>query len=217
MGPPEPSASKVIAKPAGAYHHGALRQALVDAALEIIERRGPKALSMRAVARRAGVSSAAPYRHFCSRDELLAAVSEEGFSTLAEHIREAIAAHPDAPLARFGETGVAYVRFAAAHPAHYAVMCTPGLFDKTAHPSVQAAASDALALLFEAIADCQSSGLVRSDPPADLAMVAWSAVHGLASLISSGQLSALGLASRDVDSLARTLALSLLSGMRTRG
>ncbi len=215
--PDQPDSADGIEKPAGAYHHGDLRRALIDAALEHIEREGPKELSLRAVARRAGVSSAAPYRHFASRDALLAAVAEEGFQTLADGIRKAAAAFPDDPLARLRESGVAYVLFAAAHPAHYSVMWAPGLFEQTAHPSFRAAANDALSLLFEAITDCQRAGLARPDPPAELAMVAWSGVHGLASLISNGQLKALGLASKDVEALARYLSLALLSGVRTNG
>jgi len=212
-----PASEDSIEKPVGAYHHGDLRRALIEAALEHIERDGPKELSLRSVARRAGVSSAAPYRHFPSRDALLAAVAEEGFRTLAEGIREAAAAHPDDPLARLREAGVAYVLFAAAHPAHYSVMWAPGLFEQADHPSFRVAAADALSLLFDAITDCQHAGLVRDDPLPQLAMVAWSGVHGLASLISNGQLSALGLGSHDVEALARYLSVALLAGVCTDG
>jgi AcrR family transcriptional regulator len=124
------NSAPALRKPKGSYHHGNLRRALIDAALGLIEKEGPASLSLREVARRAGVSTAAPYRHFPSREALLAAVAEEGFRLLGDEIRRAIAAHDDAPRC-LGEAGIAYVLFAAAHPSRYNVMLSPELADRT--------------------------------------------------------------------------------------
>src|SRR6201996_8790448 len=102
------------------YHHGDLRRALLRAAIAILEREGPSALSLRAVAREAGVSPAAPYHHFKDKSELLGAIAKEGFEKLKNVLAEAFA------VAGCDETrsalGVAYVEFSRAHPALYRVM-----------------------------------------------------------------------------------------------
>ncbi len=103
------------------YHHGDLRRALIDAASRLLEAEGPSALSLRAVAREAGVSPAAPYHHFKDKGELLEAVAHEGWTLLDEALAKAKAnaASPDKAL---NELGVAYVCFARENPALYRVM-----------------------------------------------------------------------------------------------
>ena len=202
-----------IAKPDGAYHHGNLRKALVDAALELIAAGDPGELSLRAVARRAGVSTAAPYRHFDSREALLAAVAEEGFRGLAAAMRGASAAHRHDPIATFREAGVGYVLFAHANPAHYTVMFSPDLGDRSAYPDLAVSAADAMSVLKDAIAGCQRAGLIAAGDPREVALAAWSSVHGLASLIAAGQIDVLGFDEAGVEGIARRVAASLLSGV----
>src|SRR5437879_2813384 len=96
------------------YHHGNLRQALVDAALELIEERGVSALTLREVARRVGVTHAAPQRHFADRAALVAAVAEEGFRGLGAHVA-VVRASARTPAQRLRALGVAYVEYALAH------------------------------------------------------------------------------------------------------
>ena len=101
------------------YHHGDLRRALIDAARQVLERDGPQALSLRAVAREAGVSPAAPYHHFKDKSDLLSALAEEGFHSLGE----ALKASAEGVTENFLTTiGLAYVKFARSHPALYRVM-----------------------------------------------------------------------------------------------
>ena len=104
-----------------AYHHGDLQRALVDAARALLEREGPSALSLRAVAREAGVSPAAPYHHFKDKAELLAAVARQGWDLLDHGLSAAIQTG-GSPHARMTELGVAYVAFARRNPALYRVM-----------------------------------------------------------------------------------------------
>lgn len=169
------------------YHHGNLRRALLDAALRLVQTESPKALTLRAVARLAGVSQTAPYRHFADKDALLAAVAEEGFRDMAAAMRQAIAVH-DEPLARFRALGLTYVEFAAGHPLHFRLMFGRELADRAAQPSLAEAASETFALLTESVIECQRSGLVREGNPDHLAVAAWSTVHGLAALVVNGQL-----------------------------
>ena len=195
----------------GSYHHGNLRRALIEAGLQLIEKEGPAGLSLRAVARRAGVSTAAPYRHIPSREALLAAVAEEGFRLLGEELRLAIAAHDD-PARRLGEAGIAYVRFAAAHPSRYNVMFGAELADRTAHPSLQAAADDASRVLLGAIHDYQEAGWMRPRDPGELALSAWSSMHGLASLITSGHVGVAGSDPARIEEITRAVVRSLVPG-----
>lgn len=210
---PRPGATQRARKPRGAYHHGDLRRALIEAALALLKDHDPRQLSLRELARRAGVSTAAPYRHFSSKADVLAAVAEEGFRGLAAAMRAQIAAAPADPLARFREAGVGYVLFAHAHPAHYRVMFGPELVEKSAHPDLAGAALDAFDVLMQAIGNCVRAGALPAGDTQRVALAAWAGVHGLASLISAGQLEVLQFHTRRIEDLARDVATALLGGV----
>ena len=193
------------------YHHGDLPQALLDAALWIVETQGTEALTLRAVARLAGVSQAAPYRHFANKEALLAAVAEEGFRSLMTAMRQSVQACGDIPLARLRAVGIGYVTFATSHPSHFRVMFGHGMADRSAFPTLRQVASDTLAMVVAAIADCQRTGLVRSEEPAaDLALTAWSSVHGLSALLVEGVLD------RPVAEVAEMVTRDLFLGLGVR-
>ncbi len=158
-----------------AYHHGDLRRALLDAAATLLAEHGAEGVSLREAARRAGVSHNAPYRHFPTREALLAALAEEGFARLAALLESAA---PAAKETRLAAVGRAYLAFAAASPALFLLMFGPGL-RKQAHPDLAAAARRAMDAL-------------RAAMPPDSArhhtIGAWALVHGLAHLIVDGQL-----------------------------
>src|SRR5580700_499145 len=103
------------------YHHGNLREALLSAALRLISEVGPTAFTLREVARRAGVSHNAPYRHFRDRDDLMAAVSTEGYGELTRTMQEAVEPESNS-LARLKQAGLGYVKFALRRPEHFTVM-----------------------------------------------------------------------------------------------
>ena len=212
MAPRRP-ARRSVRPPAGRrkrYHHGDLRRALVDAALRLVEREGPSGLTLRAAARLAGVSQAAPYRHFADKQALLAAVAEEGFRAMTGAMRTATSPLRDEPLLRFRALGLAYVGFARGHPAHFRVMFGPELADRSTHPSLAEAAAEAFTLLVDAIADCQRAGLAREGDPGEFAVTAWSTVHGLSALIVNGQLEARGVQADEVgERVTRDLFLGL--------
>ncbi len=195
------------------YHHGDLRRALLDAALRLAESEGPVALTLRAAARLAGVSQAAPYRHFADKQALLAAVAEEGFRAMTVAMRRAMHAHEDEPLPKFRALGLSYVEFARSHPAHFRVMFGPELADRSTHPSLAEAAAEAFKLLVASIADCQKGGFAREGDPEELAVTAWSTVHGLSALIVNGQLGTRG---APIDELGERVTQNLFLGLGPR-
>ena len=158
------------------YHHGNLRPALISAAIGEIEESGPAAMSLRAVARRAGVTHAAATYHFGDRAGLLTAVAAEGYRLLAEALRGA-----QETRGSFLEVGVAYVRFAVTHRAHFEVMYRPELYHRD-DAELGLARSAAATLLY---------GTGEIDPERmAYGVAAWSIVHGLATLWLNGNLPA---------------------------
>ena len=173
------------------YHHGALRDELLSASLRLIAAEGIGAVSLRRVAREAGVSPGAPYHHFADRATLLAALSEQGFLMLAGEFAVARAATTGAgggPAEVLGALVRGYVGFAQRQPAYFRLMFRPELFEPDSHPGVKAAEHAAEACLEETVADCVRAGLVPAARAGDLAVAAWSLGHGLASLWLDGQL-----------------------------
>jgi len=159
----------------------------LKAAAALVAERGPQGFSLREVARRARVSEAAPYWHFAGKEALLAGVAEEGFVALAALMAEVCERVKD-PDRQLQELGVAYVRFALAHPSHLRVMFGPEIRDKNAHPTLKAAGDRAFGLLVSAISDGQRAGRVQQGDTEELAVAAWALVHGLSALIIDGQL-----------------------------
>jgi AcrR family transcriptional regulator len=167
------STTPASSKDARPYHHGDLPRVLLDAAVEAIGEVGPAAVSLRDLARRAGVSHAAPAHHFGDKAGLLTAVAADGFQRLAATLRDAYR-----ETGSFLEVGVAYVRFAVTHRAHFEVMFRPELY-RTDDPDLLRARDMARSLLYPPAADA-ASGSDRIVVGA--AVAAWSLMHGLATL-----------------------------------
>lgn len=169
-----------------------LREACVREALAVIEAEGAEKLSLREVARRLGVSHQAPYKHFPSRDHLLAEIVARAFDSFAHALdSRPPAADPEADLAGMCR---AYLDFAASHPLQFRLMFGAMLPDPDAHPEMLASARHAFGLLAQAIArlPAHSAAPVPQDVALD-ALFAWAAVHGLASILRSGALAKLEL------------------------
>ncbi len=162
------------------YHHGNLREALLQAALQLVGEVGPAGFTLREVARRAGVSHNAPYRHFPNKDELLAAVAAQGFHELGEAMAGAAQAGSTA-LERLQRSGCAYVAFALRRPEHFTVMFDAPVV-KSKNPASVEAGEKAYAMLVSFVEDCQKSGELPPGEPMARALVAWSLVHGIAKL-----------------------------------
>jgi AcrR family transcriptional regulator len=185
------------------YHHGDLRAALIQAGLAILAEEGTQALTLRAAARRAGVSHNAPYRHFADKESLLAAIAEEGFLELAVRLEEARARAGPAARAQLEESGWAYVRFGTAHPDHLRVMFGGLVPDPSTHPGLLVASIRAFDLLVAIIRAGQEAGALIAGEPRQLALTAWAIVHGLALLLSNRQVPQVLLQSHDQEQLVR--------------
>ncbi|MHC3470632.1 TetR/AcrR family transcriptional regulator [Streptomyces sp. 7R007] len=196
MAPAETDDAKTTKPSNRPYHHGDLRRAVLSAALEVIAAEGPGALSLRDLARRAGVSHAAPAHHFKDRTGLLTAIAAEGFGLLAATLAEA---------ADLKDAGVRYVRFARAHPAHFQVMFTPGLLraDDLELTTARALAADALR---HAVSAVRAEDFGIDSRLAGVA--AWSLAHGFATLLLGSNLEG-SVGDRDPEEVFRALTATL--------
>lgn len=164
-----------------------LREQVLSASLELIEKEGVAALSLREVARRAGVSHQAPYHHFGSKDALVAELVARGYTQLSEML-EAAEKSRGAPSRRLRLAGRAYVDFALRHPAAFRIMFRPELADFSACPSAEAAGSRAYSVLVRLVEETFGGRRVPRDRLDALVTMNWSMVHGLASLVLDGSL-----------------------------
>jgi AcrR family transcriptional regulator len=171
------------------YHHGDLKNALIQAGIEILFEEGIGALSLRKAASRAGVSHAAPYAHFNDKQGLIAAISTEGFRQLHEQIGAAIEADPGAPGNQLIEAANAYAQFALEKQALYKIMFS-GILEKEAeYPDFVSTSRDNFQQLVRLVRDCQQAGVLRAGPEDVLALSIWSLMHGFVALLLENQIS----------------------------
>lgn len=164
------------------YHHPDLRQTLIDAAINLINEKGISDLSLRQLARQVGVSHNAPYRHFETKQALLMAVAEEGFAALRDTLLKAKTASRENPSEQLSAIGIAYVKFALTHPAHYQVMFGDYRNHCCESASLAEVSKQAFGVLVNIIQEGQDQGIFREGDTINLARVAWSLVHGQAML-----------------------------------
>ena len=175
------------ARPAkAAYHHGNLRAACLEAAGRLLAAKGQRGVTLRAVARAAGVSEAAPYRHFRDKHAMLAGVAAAGFHELARTLRRAAQRGRGREPGSLAAMAQAYVRFAEARPALYRLMLSPAVSGSD-HPALGQAAREGFAVLVGAIAAAQRAGTLRMGNQQELAFVVFALVHGLADLVVERQ------------------------------
>lgn len=190
-----------------------LKDALIEEAFSIIEEKGVEHLSLRDVARRLGVSHQAPYKHFPSRDHILAAVVARCFSDFADYL-EARPVSPE-PFEDLGRMGLAYLEFARSNPLQYRLMFNTALPDGTEHRHMLDQAQYAFSILRDKLGTMQLRDPHHriSDPAKHDALFIWSALHGLASLMQSDVTSTIGLDESEravaVERLMRRLSLAL--------
>jgi AcrR family transcriptional regulator len=164
------------------YHHGDLRPALVDAAIDVIAERGVRDFSMAEASRRLGVTTAAPYRHFADRDELLAAVAARGLTVFAAML-SAVADAADTPARRLAAMAGAYVRFAAQQRPLFDTLFSSGV-DKSRHPELQRAWEPVDALLAAVVLEVCDGDTAEADVLSDAIEAS---AHGYAMLLNDGE------------------------------
>jgi AcrR family transcriptional regulator len=172
--------------PRRGYHHGNLREALIESALSLIGEKGPAGFTIAEAARSAGVSPAAPYRHFRDREELMADVARLGFERFANDLEKAWHGGNPSPLEALQNVGRAYLAFARNEPAYYAAMFETGL-PRTANTALEQSAARAFDALHTATKKVTEKLPEESRPPAHMvALHIWSMSHGIASLFGRG-------------------------------
>lgn len=168
------------------YHHGNLREALIEAALDLIGKKGPAGFSFAEAARSAGVSPAAPYRHYRDRDALMADVARQGFERFEAFLGNAWSGGRPDTLTALSNVGRAYLAFARTEPAYYSAMFEAGL-PTDRHPELRQAADRAFAIVRTASeALCETLPAAERPPPLMVALHIWALAHGIASLFARG-------------------------------
>ncbi len=191
-----------MAKKKGPYHHGDLKAALIEAALQLVRKKGPRGFTLNEASRTAGVSVSAPYNHFKDKDALLIEIVLLGNHTLEKELRAAVDT-ADAPREKLLAVYLAYVSFAERHPDFFAVMFQSGI-DKTPYPEAQAAGTRA----FEVAATLAAQIEAVQAAAEQLALAIWTMAHGFATLSVEGAIAHVPVATEKV--LAGDLARRLL-------
>ncbi len=200
------------ANKSGKYHHGDLRHAVIDTALQIIAEQGIESLTLREIAQRIGVSRMAPYRHFENKAVLLVTLAEEGFQSLFTCTQAALAQSPPDLLTRLQAACVAYILYAVDNPVHYRVMFDSSLSNRKIYPSLYAAALQNFNCLMKIIIECQQNKLIRPGDAQEIAQIHWSLLHGLSMLYIDRQFATMGCA--PIEELANSAMQSLIGGLK---
>lgn len=204
-------------RPGKTYHHGDLRSGLLSAAAALLEDKGIAALSLREVAKAAGVSHAAPYRHFRDKAALIEALAAEAFEHLAAGCERARQSYPDDPARQLVEAGLSYLLFSVERPAVVQLMFGGVLSLDDCGDELRAVAVRAWESLVTLVRDGQAAGIYRDADTHDLTLVAWSTVYGLSLMINSGLMPRPVKTHAEQRELGETVAGLLLSGMLARG
>jgi AcrR family transcriptional regulator len=199
------------------YHHGNLRQALLEAALDLAQRHGPERVSVREAARLVGVSPGAPFRHFPNRRALMTALAEEAGERLRIEVRKSMGgARRSSPLQRLRDLGRGYVQWAMRHPSHFRILSARDQIDLDGSPALRTSIGEVRGLTEQTLDEAQRQGEV--DPAhavAALALLSRATAYGLARMQQDGHLAQWGVAPGD-EAAAMTATLDLLIDLMRR-
>jgi AcrR family transcriptional regulator len=208
---------RVARKPDDAYQHGNLREALIQAGLKLLSEGGVEKLSLRAAAQLAGVSHAAPYRHFRDKNALVAAIAEQGYRLLTARMQEEEKRVTSGDLrARLTAIGVGYVAFAIEHPGYFRVIFGGLACADAVTPELKAAGAASYQVLRGLIDEGVAGGVLRAEDPDELALAAWSLVHGLGMLAIDGALAPRIAGAGAFKRMAERLTILLQEGLLPR-
>jgi AcrR family transcriptional regulator len=205
-----------LAKDPAEYHHGNLRQALVETGLLLIREQGLDALSLREAARKAGVSEAAPYRHFSNKESLLAAIAADGFLKLHEKLERA-GTPGSSPVDLLQARAWAYVEFALEETDHFQTMYTSSLTPPHAkkHPELVQTGMRPIESVIAVINECKKDGSIYPEADSQSAAIQLlSAIHGLTMLLVGHQMEAFGVTPAKARPVVRGLIDTVLGGLR---
>src|SRR3954452_7258953 len=221
-----PAAKSSAAKPrrrvsrasaAKPYHHGDLRRVLIDAALQLVGEGGPDAVSVREAARRAGVSPAARFRHFPSRDALMTAVAEEAQRRFRAEIEVALSEAPAGdPLARFRCLGLAYLRWALRNPTHFEIISSRRFFDHDRAANVSRDNTELIDMTERALAEAFARGQLRASDLKQVQIAGRALVYGFARMNIDGHFPRWGVAEAEAERAAAGILDLFIEGIARR-
>lgn len=171
------------------YHHGDLKNALIEAGIKILSKEGVGGLSLRKVAKQAGVSHSAPYAHFTDKQSLIAAISTEGFKQLYAELDAAISSNAGDPKQQLMGGAWAYVEFAMNNTDTFKIMFSGALEKEKAYPAFVEISHKTFERVADIVSACQDVGVLRPAPVEIMAVSVWGQLHGIISLILEGQVS----------------------------
>ncbi len=202
------AAKKTAARP---HHHGDLKQTLVRVAIEYLKEGTADDMSLRELARRAGVSQAAPYRHFSDKDHLLAMIAADGFHKLGDFIKDAMESHPDKVEEQFFASCRGYLQMALEYPEHFKLITSSAVSQEYFFQTreLYLAAQRSFYFLVRMIVNCQKQKLIGQGCPVRRALHCWSTVHGFSALYSLGRLGWLGVNPESAAAALKGLMLGL--------
>lgn len=195
------------------YHHGSLRQALIEAALPVLKKKGIVGLSLRELAAELGVSHGAPYRHFKNKTALLEAIAVTGFNALQDICRKAMQDFPDDPRQQLYQAGMDYIFYVARNPEIADLMFRPGLSREESNTELQQAVNSAVGSLAAIIENGKQRKLYGDHQTMDLVLTSLSTVHGLAMFIAGGMLIDPASPESSIEALGKRVYNILLHGM----
>ena len=199
------------------YHHGDLRRALVDAALQLVGEGGPDAFSVREAARRAGVSPGAPFRHFKSREALMNAVAEEAQRRFRAEIEATLQQAPvDDPLRRFRHLGIAYVRWAMCNPTHFEIISSRRFFDHEKSTPVSRDNRELIDLTERTLAEAFAKGQLCSSDLKQVQIAGRALVYGFARMNIDGHFPRWGVTEAEAERMAEAIIDLFIDGIARR-
>ncbi len=170
------------------YHHGNLREKLLQTALEIVSEEGLAKVSMRKLGEEIGVSRTAPYRHFKGKGELLSAMAEDGYRKLTKSLKSARNKQSGDPVAQIKNIGIAYIEFALENPVQYRLMFGHEIIEQDQTPALIKSAEDAFSELVLGVGVLLNGELIKPIDPLIIANTLWSQTHGISTLLMDGQI-----------------------------
>ena len=214
---PRPKHRPLRRPPPKPYHHGDLRRVLVDAALQLAERRGAAAVSVREAARRAGVSPGAPFRHFESRDALMTAVAEEAQRRFRAEIETALSEVPaDQPLRRFRNFGLAYLRWAIRNPAYFEIISSGRYFDHDGAGELSRDNAELIAMSERMLAEAFAQGALRTGELKPVLIAGRALVYGFARMNIDGHFRRWGVVKAETERTAEAILDLFIEGIAKR-
>ena len=195
------------------YHHGNLHDTLLQVGEVLLEEKGVGEVSLRELAKAAGVSHTAPYRHFKDKHALLAALGAIGYRRLAEAMEACVTEHPDAPLAQLAQSSHAYVSLAIHHPQMTNLMFGGVLQPEAWSEELMQESNRAFDGLLVIIGNGQQQGLYVDKDAMEIALLVWSTVHGFSMLCSAGHLRDISDDENKIHALVDSMGQMLVSGI----